>query len=128
MKSKSVSSSISISEVHFYALLSFVEFILVYLAVGQHFEVAHSVVHSFEEVLEVGDPHVLVYGKIVHALSEPVHIDNVVFEDVEVKGAVKIAIVLKNLDVDVPDEVRSYDDDGDDQEKVMCHFPRALLH
>lgn len=57
---------------------------------------------------------VLVDGVVEHALPEPVDVDDVVLEDVVVEGAIKVAVVLKEFDVAVPDEPGGRHDDGDD--------------
>jgi hypothetical protein len=58
---------------------------------------------SLEEVLYLLYEHVLVDRVVVHALSEPVDVDDVVLQDVVVESAVEVAVVLEGLDVDVPD-------------------------
>ena len=58
---------------------------------------------SLEEVLYLLYEHVLIDGVVVHALPEPIDVDDVVLQDVVVESAVEVAVVLEGLDVDVPD-------------------------
>ena len=50
---------------------------------------------------------ILVDGIVDHSLAEPIYVYDVMLENVKVESSVKIAIVLKDLDIDVPDKIGS---------------------
>jgi len=68
---------------------------------------------SLKKGLHFWNLHILINGIVVHSLSEPINIDDIMLENMVIEGTVEVSIMLQEVDICRPDEIGCDDYDRD---------------
>ena len=126
LKSPRKGGSISALVINFNSLFSLIKILLIDRSIGKKLKVTHFLMHPQKEVLNIQQLFILVDRIVDHPLPEPIHINDIMFQDMKIECSVEVAIVLKNLHIDVPDEVGGNDNDRNNNKEMFCYFATTL--